>query len=50
VQQHARDVATSLSAQVAEVGPFELITKGDELPAFPFKLSQDHMSGTGFHH
>ena len=34
VQQFARDVATGLSAQIAEIGPFELITKGDELPVF----------------
>ena len=25
-------------AQVAELGPFELLTKGDELPVFAFKL------------
>jgi glutamate decarboxylase len=42
VQQFARDVATGLSAQIAEIGPFELITKGDELPVFAFKLS-DHI-------
>ncbi len=41
VQQYARDVATRLSAQVAEVGPFELLTKGDELPVFAFKLKDD---------
>ena len=38
VQQFARDVATHLSAQIAELGPFELLTKGDELPVFAFKL------------
>ncbi len=38
VQQYARDVATSLSAQIRELGPFELITAGDELPVFAFKL------------
>jgi len=38
VQQYARDVATHLSAQIAELGPFELLTKGDELPVFAFKL------------
>ena len=38
VQQYARDVATGLSAQVAELGPFELLTRGDELPVFAFKL------------
>ena len=38
VQQDARDVATHLSAQIAELGPFELLTRGDELPVFAFKL------------
>ena len=38
VQGYARDVATSLSARIAELGPFELVTKGDELPVFAFTL------------
>jgi glutamate decarboxylase len=38
VHGYARAVATRLSAQIAELGPFELITKGDELPVFAFKL------------
>jgi len=38
VQQYARDVATALSAQIAELGPFELLTRGDELPVFAFSL------------
>ena len=41
VQGYARDVATSLSARIAELGPFELITKGDELPVFAFTLKGD---------
>jgi len=39
VQAYAREVATSLSARIAELGPFELVTKGDELPVFAFKLA-----------
>ena len=38
VQGYAREVATALSARIAELGPFELITRGDELPVFAFKL------------
>jgi glutamate decarboxylase len=38
VHGYARDVATRLSGQIAELGPFELLTKGDELPVFAFKL------------
>jgi len=38
VHGYSREVATRLSAQIADLGPFELITKGDELPVFAFKL------------
>ena len=38
VHGYSREVATRLSAQIAELGPFELITRGDELPVFAFKL------------
>ena len=41
VQGYAREVATRLSAQIAEIGPFELITSGDELPVFAFKLGDE---------
>jgi glutamate decarboxylase len=41
VQGYARDVATGLSARIAELGPFELLTKGDELPVFAFTLRDD---------
>ena len=41
MQGYARDVATRLSARIAELGPFELITKGDELPVFAFKLRDE---------
>jgi glutamate decarboxylase len=41
VQQHCRDVAIRLSAEVAELGPFQLLTKGDELPVFAFTLKGD---------
>jgi glutamate decarboxylase len=38
VQGYAREVATRLSSQIEELGPFELITRGDELPVFAFAL------------
>jgi glutamate decarboxylase len=38
VQGYARDVATRLSGRIAELGPFELLTRGDELPVFAFTL------------
>jgi glutamate decarboxylase len=41
VQQECRDVATYMSAQIGEFGPFRLLTKGDELPVFAFTLHDD---------
>jgi glutamate decarboxylase len=36
VQGYARDVATRLSSRIEELGPFELLTRGDELPVYAF--------------
>ena len=41
VQAYAREVATRLADKIVEVGPFELLTRGDELPVFAFKLRDD---------
>jgi glutamate decarboxylase len=41
VQAYAREVATRLSGRIAELGPFELLTRGDELPVFAFTLAKD---------
>ena len=41
VQKYARDVATRLSAQIADLAPFELLTSGDELPVFAFKIRDE---------
>jgi glutamate decarboxylase len=41
VQQECRTVATHLSGALAEMGPFELLSDGSELPAFAFKLRDD---------
>ncbi len=38
VQGYARDVATGLADRIVEVGPFRLLTRGDELPVFAFTL------------
>jgi glutamate decarboxylase len=38
VQQGCRDVAMYLASKVTELGGFELLTKGDELPVFAFKV------------
>jgi len=41
VHGYSREVATRLSGRIAELGPFELLTRGDELPVFAFKLRDD---------
>ena len=48
VQGYAREVATGLSARIAELGPFKLLTKGDELPVFAFTLKDDVENFTVF--
>ncbi len=41
VHGYSRAVATRLSAEIAKLGPFELLTHGDELPVFAFKLRDE---------
>jgi glutamate decarboxylase len=41
VQQACRDVATYLADAVEALGPFRLITRGDELPVFAFTTGPD---------
>ena len=48
VQGYARKVALYTSAAIAKMGPFELLTKGDELPVFAFKLKDEVKNFTVF--
>ncbi len=41
VQQASRDVAMHLSSAVEAMGPFRLISRGDELPVFAFTTAPD---------
>ncbi|HEY9525262.1 MAG TPA: glutamate decarboxylase [Thermopolyspora sp.] len=41
VQQTCRDVATRLADEIGELGPFELITHGDQAPVFAFRVRDD---------
>lgn len=41
VHGYARSVATRLAGEIEDLGPFELLTRGDELPVFAFKLRDD---------
>jgi glutamate decarboxylase len=48
VQLYSRAVATRLADRIAGIGPFELITRGDELPVFAFKLTDEVENYTVF--
>ncbi len=41
VQQSCQNIAIHLSAEIAKMGPFELLTNGSDLPVFTFKLRDD---------
>jgi glutamate decarboxylase len=48
VQGYARSVATRLAGEIEQLGPFELITRGDELPVFAFTLAAEVENFTAF--
>jgi len=48
IQETCRDVALYLSAKIAEMGPFELISKGDTIPVFAWKLKDDFATTGNF--
>jgi glutamate decarboxylase len=41
VIQNAQDVAMHISAGIEKLGPFRLLSRGDELPVFAFTLNDD---------
>ncbi|MGW1680622.1 glutamate decarboxylase [Saccharopolyspora sp. NPDC002376] len=41
VQQTCRDIATSLADRIAGLGPFRLLTRGNQLPVFAFTLREE---------
>jgi glutamate/tyrosine decarboxylase-like PLP-dependent enzyme len=38
VHQYCRDVAQDLAREIEKLGPFELVTRGEDLPVFAFKV------------
>jgi glutamate decarboxylase len=48
VHQACQDVALRMSARVAKMGPFELITEGRDLPVFAFKIADPQPSYSVF--
>jgi glutamate decarboxylase len=47
-QGYSRDVATRLAAAVEEIGPFRLLTRGDQLPVFAFTVHDEVQNYTVF--
>jgi glutamate decarboxylase len=48
VHEDSRDIARRLSAGIAALGPFELLTDGSEMPVFAFKLRDEVTNYTVF--
>jgi glutamate decarboxylase len=48
VQRYCRDVATSLAGRIGALGPFRLLTGGDQLPVFAFTLRDEVTNYTVF--
>jgi glutamate decarboxylase len=48
IQQACRDTALYLSSQIAQLGPYELLSDGSELPVFFFRLKADRANYTVF--
>ncbi|WP_262849597.1 glutamate decarboxylase [Mumia quercus] len=42
VQQSSLDVAQYLAAAIEKIGPFTLVSKGDTIPVFAWRLKPDH--------
>jgi glutamate decarboxylase len=48
VQHTCRDVATTLAANIDQLGPFRLLTRGNQLPVFAFTLHENISSYSVF--
>jgi glutamate decarboxylase len=48
VQQQSSDVAQYLAAEIEKIGPYRLVTRGDELPVFAFALKPEITNYTVF--
>ena len=48
VQRYSREVAVRLAGEIEKLGDFELLTRGDELPVFAFRLKDEVKNYTVF--
>ncbi len=48
IQETCRNVALFLSGRIEEMGPFELISRGDTIPVFAWKLKDSYAEAANF--
>ena len=48
VQQRSSDIARRLAAEIAEIGPYELVSDASDLPVFAFTLKREVTNYTVF--
>lgn len=48
IQQTCRDIALYLSGEISKIGVFELITKGDDIPVFAWRLTDKAIAENQF--
>jgi len=48
IQQACQDTALYLSGEIAKLPPFELITKGDDIPVFCWKMDEKYAKSASF--
>ena len=48
IQQACQDVALYLSSEIAKLGPFQLISKGDDIPVFCWTMDEQYAKTANF--
>ena len=48
IQQSCQDVALYLSSEIEKLGPFKLITRGDDIPVFCWKMDEEYEKTSHF--
>jgi glutamate decarboxylase len=48
IQQACRDTAMYMAAEIAKIGPYELLSDGSQLPVFFFRLKSDRSNYSVF--
>ena len=48
IQQRSSDIARRIAAEIAEIGPYELVSDASDLPVFAFALKREVTNYTAF--